>query len=164
MASSRPTKPLSLVQQRARQFEALASLDVKPKECNWWLSDFRNSTSDPCECEPCDNSSAVNVDEAVVNSVEVINDEELVDDVLVVDHNDDDEEDVESNEPVAEKSLTEIEQNITDEDDEEQDSPIMGKVIEAINDNVHFQRLCKTQHHTTLVSPIYEEIPVTDEE
>lgn len=163
MASSRPTKTLSLVQQRARQFEALATLESKPKECNWWLSDFRKS--DPCDCEPCENKKEINDnadDDVVIDSENVVSDEAHIDDTVVDDVEDQDEND--ENDEILPEEESATEQNANEENDDIDDLPVKGKVVQAINDNVYFQRVSIKHHQKTAVQPVYEEVAVTEDE
>lgn len=165
------TKPLSLVQQRARQFEALATLQVKPKECNWWLSDFKNLKDITCECEPCENVKSI--DESDVDSQRFVNVEEHVDDVLVDivaealddEHNDE----LLSGEDIsvgAKESMSEDEKISTNDNDDEimlAESSMKGTVVEAMNNNVKFKIPSITHHGIKLTHTNDEETHATDE-
>lgn len=162
------TKPLSLVQQRARQFEALASIQVKSKECNWWLSDFKNVKDNSCECDPCENSKVIDegdIDSEKFVDVHVDDVQENVDDVQVGEEEAEDEHNEFSEEyiPVDAKEISEDE-NISTKDNEFMlvDSHVEGTVIEAMNKNVNFEGPSNT-HSIKLKHSNDEETHATDE-
>lgn len=153
------TKPLSLVQQRAKQFEALANSEVKSNKCNWWLPDFRNSREDICECEPCEESRPnddVSSDKSVNHD-----DENPVDDVQEEEQVQDKSDDEGSYEELTpskgnEDSFTQEEENTVD------DLPISGTVVEAMN--IHFKSMPNTLRGIQLIHSDVEETQATDEE
>lgn len=168
------TKPLSLVQQRARQFEALATstLQVKPKECNWWLSDFKNENDIPCECEPCENVKSI--DEGDIDSQKFDNVEEHVEEnianvpVDIVEEAQDDELNDEflSGEDIsvgAKESVSDDEKISTNDNEDDIIVADAGTVIEATNNNVNFKFHSIKHHGIKLTHPNDEETHVTDE-
>lgn len=154
--SNGTAKPLSLVQQRARQFEALAqSSEVKAKECNWWLSDFKNLADNSCECEPCENRKSLGDSDVI--SEKFVDKEEQVDDVQVeiVEEADQYEENDEES-VFAKESASGDEKLFTNDDEIEDDvTPANHKVVEAMNSNVHGVKVLQTD---------VEDAPFTDEE
>lgn len=178
MASYRKeTKPLSLVQQRARQFEALATTSqVKSKECNWWLADFQNSKDNPCECEPCENLNKI--DEGDLDSQKSVNDKENLDEEIVdeenihdvqLDDNVDQQDQYDEPVYVAKESTRNDEKPCTNEKDDKDDDytlsdlPTNIKIIEAVNTYVHFHDTISSNHSTQIVHLNDEETHVTDE-
>lgn len=165
------TKPLSLVQQRARQFEALAISQVKSKECNWWLSDFKN-VKENCECAPCE--SLKSNDEGDIdsqNNVEVL--ENVVDsqaENIVEECQEIEESDILTGDGDimggARNSISEDEIITNDNDDNfiVLNYPGDVKVVEAMNDSVHFKTAPNIHHGVTIIYPEDEEPQVSDEE
>lgn len=160
------TKPLSLVQQRARQFEALATLQEKPKECNWWLSEFKSLKDISCECEPCESFNSI--DQGAIDSQQFIDVEKKHVEDIAVDHIVEDAQDDEHDDELlsgeeisvdAKESISEDEKLSNNDNDDEfvlADSCAQGEVIEAVNDNVNFKG-------TSITHPVDDEIHATDE-
>lgn len=162
------TKPLSMVQQRARQFEALATLQVKSKECNWWLSDFKN----PCECEPCENSKST--DDGVIDSQKnvVVRENIYVPKINIVEES----EVIEQNELITDEdvsaggrvSVSEDEKIATDNENDADfvlvNSPVSEQVVEAMNDNINFKVFPNIHHGVTLAHSNDTEVHMTDED
>lgn len=162
-SDSEITKPLSLVQQRARQFEALASLqEVKSKECNWWLSDFKIVKDNPCECEPCENLKSI--DEGDVDFQKMVIDDELVDDVEIAEEA----QNYEQFLPIVAGQVPlskDEEMFVEDEDDDLLVTlPVKDSVVEAMNENVNFKGTSSTHHGIKLLHSNDGETQVTDEE
>lgn len=155
------SKPLSLVQQRARQFEALATLETKTKGCNWWLSDFQNLKDNSCECEPCE--SLISIEEGDPDSEKFVIDEENndVQDDCIEEHVLDDEPN-----DVAKESTKEDETMFTDDNDDDISADTqLGAIVEATNNNVNFIDTTSLKHHSiNLVHSNNEETHATDEE
>lgn len=173
MASYRKdTKQLSLVQQRARQFEALATTSqVNAKECNWWLADFKNLKDNPCECEPCENLNTI--DEGDLDAQKSVNDEEHFDEENIDDVQVDDNVDQQDqyDEPVydAKESTSDDEKISTNDKDDKDDDlkfsdlPTNVTIVEAVNANVNFEDTFSSQHSTKSDHLIDEETHFTDE-
>lgn len=159
------TKPLSLVQQRARQFEALATLQVKSKECNWWLSDFKNLQENPCECEPCESSKST--DDGVIDSQKNVDVRENVD---VQEENIFEEcEDILQNDSLIDGNVKSEDDRIatgTDDDDDLvlANSPVNENFAEAMNDNVNFKPFTNIHHGETSAQSNDGEVNMTDED
>lgn len=168
------TKPLSLVQQRARQFEALATLQVKSKECNWWLSDFKNVKKNSCECEPCEQLK-LPIDEGDIDSQKYVDVNEHIDDlesentigIQSQDVANLGENEIFTGESDTASVLTSEDEDITNNNDDDHNfvnSDGEKEVIEAMNDEIIFKHTLNLESEVTLTHSNDEATHATDEE